>query len=176
MSKGITAPTLTGKPRPGLCTDCGVSRQGSGQRLRPRLPTRLRPDARLTAQMETQEQVAAEQAAAPEFHASAEPEPVPERTAASALPPTLTFQRGQTSFNRRFFETKLAGFLRVVPTEAEKDMQIHIKCVRGDFSGTRITRIMPNEVYLQVTKNNASTDVIIPFAEISLLEIRHKDA
>ena len=138
------------------------------------LPTRLRPDARLTAQMETQEQVAAERAAGPEFHVAAEP--VPERAAVSALPPTLTFQRGQTTFNRRFFETKLSGFLRVVPTEAEKDMLIHIKCVRGEYTGTRITRIMPNEVYLQVTKNNASTDVIIPFAEISLLEIRHKDA
>ena len=141
------------------------------------LPTRLRPDARLAAQMETEQQVAAERAAAPEFEVAAEPAPAgPAGPVGSNVPPATTFQRGQTTFNRRFFETKLAGFLRPVPTEAEKDMMIHVKCVRGDYSGTRISRIMPNEIYLQITKNNASSDVIIPFAEISLVEIRHKDA
>ncbi len=28
---GLTAPALTGAPRPGLCTDCGVSRMGDGK-------------------------------------------------------------------------------------------------------------------------------------------------
>jgi coenzyme F420 hydrogenase subunit beta len=31
MPNGLTAPTLTGTPRPGLCTDCGVSRMGNGK-------------------------------------------------------------------------------------------------------------------------------------------------
>ena len=31
MPTGLTAPTLTGAPRPGLCTDCGVSRIGDGK-------------------------------------------------------------------------------------------------------------------------------------------------
>lgn len=30
-SKGLTAPPLTGAPRTGLCTDCGVSRMGDGK-------------------------------------------------------------------------------------------------------------------------------------------------
>lgn len=140
------------------------------------LPTRLRADTRLVSEVRAEEQAAADREAAPEFVVPMTEEPVPEKAAGSAVPPTTTFQRGQTTFNRRFFETKLAGFLRVVPTEAEKDMLLHIKCVRGEYTGSRITRIMPNEIYLQVTKNNASTDVIIPFAEISTVQIRHKEA
>ena len=29
--QGLSAPTLTGTARPGLCTDCGVSRLGDGK-------------------------------------------------------------------------------------------------------------------------------------------------
>ncbi len=31
MPNGLSAPTITGAPRPGLCTDCGVSRMGDGK-------------------------------------------------------------------------------------------------------------------------------------------------
>lgn len=31
ISKGLTAPVMTGEARPGLCTDCGVSRMGDGR-------------------------------------------------------------------------------------------------------------------------------------------------
>ena len=31
-----------------------------------------------------------------------------------AIPPTVTYQRGQFTFNRRFFETKFPGFFGVV--------------------------------------------------------------
>jgi len=94
---------------------------------------------------------------------------------APVLPEPIVFRRGDFSFNRRFFETKLAGFFRLVPSEAERDMVIHIKSGRGDFTGRRITRITPTELYLQVFHDNATADEMIPFVEVMEVQIRHKD-
>jgi len=100
----------------------------------------------------------------------------PAATSAPRLPPATIYQRGQTTFNRRFFETKLSGFLRIVPSEAEKDMVVQIRSARGLHAGQRITRVMPNELTLLVHKGPASSEVIIPYAEIQEVQIRHKDA
>jgi hypothetical protein len=112
------------------------------------------------------------------------PSPVPVATAAQAqpaafsapgLPEPIVFRRGDFSFNRRFFETKLAGFFRVVPSETEKDLVVAITSGRGNFTGRRITRITPNELYLQVFHDNATADEMIPFVEILEVQIKHKD-
>ena len=110
------------------------------------------------------ETVAARQAAAPVA-----------QEAAPVLPEPIVFRRGDFSFNRRFFETKLAGFFRLVPSEAERDMVVEIKSARGDFTGRRITRITPAELYLQVFHDNATADEMIPFVEVLEVRIRHKD-
>lgn len=60
------------------------------------------------------------------------------------------FKRGEYVFNRRFFETNFPGFFRVVPSEAEKDLVLVIKSVRGGYVGRRISRISNNELHLQV--------------------------
>lgn len=113
----------------------------------------------------TPEQIAAEAAAAAE---AADTGP--------KLPPTAVYQRGQTTFNRRFFETKLAGYLKVVPGEAEKDMLLEFKSSRGDYVGKRFARISPNDITLLVFKGEASQEVTIPFNEIMEVKVRHKDA
>jgi hypothetical protein len=82
------------------------------------------------------------------------------------------YQRGQTSFNRRFFETKFAGFLKVVPGDAEKDKEIYIRSSRGEYVGNRLTRVLPNELTMQVAKGDATSDVIIPFGEIYEVQVR----
>ena len=92
------------------------------------------------------------------------------------LPPTVVYARGQTTFNRRFFETKLAGFLKVVPGEAEKDMVLAVTSMRGSYVAARLARISPNDLTFLVYKGNASEEVTIPFGEISELKVRHKDA
>ncbi len=97
------------------------------------------------------------------------------QAAAPVLPQPIVFRRGDFSFNRRFFETKLAGFFRLVPSEAEKDMVVYIKSGRGDFTGRRIVRITPGELYLQVFHDKATADEMIPFVEILEVQIRHKD-
>jgi hypothetical protein len=103
------------------------------------------------------------------------PSPVAAAPAEADLPAPLVFQRGEFSFNRRFFETKLAGFFRVVLSGEDKDLLIHIKSARGVFVGKRISRITPAELYLQVFKDNATADEMIPFVEILEVQIRHKD-
>lgn len=95
---------------------------------------------------------------------------------APAVPASTTFQRGQFTFNRRFFETKFPGFFAVVRRDAEKDMVLVIKAARGQFVGQRITRIAANDLHLQVTKGHASEEVMIPFVEIQEIRLQHKDA
>ncbi len=136
------------------------------------LPTRLNKVYDPAAEHAPQEHVVAE---AP-LEDSVEADAPPPSPSTPALPAATVYQRGQTSFNRRFFETKFAGYMRMVPSEAEKDMVIYIKSARGEHEGTRITRIMPNELYLQISKGGATTDVLIPFSEISEVQVRHKDA
>jgi hypothetical protein len=114
-------------------------------------------------------------ASAPEAGARSYEAAPPAGAPAPALPEPVVFQRGEYSFNRRFFETKFAGFFRVIPSEAEKDLVLVIKAARGEFVGRRISRITPNELCLEVVKNNVSAEEMIRFLEIAEVQIRHKD-
>lgn len=93
-----------------------------------------------------------------------------------ALPETVTFQRGQFTFNRRFFETKFSGFFGVVRRDADRDMVLVIKSTRGEYIGQRISRIAANDLHLQVQRGHASEEVMIPFVEVQEIRLRHKDA
>ncbi|MGC8744294.1 MAG: hypothetical protein ACP5T0_10495 [Verrucomicrobiia bacterium] len=92
-----------------------------------------------------------------------------------SLPPTISFLRGQYTFNRRFFETKFAGFFKPVPGDAEKDRELVLVTLRGTYIGQRFTKIAPNEIFLLVKKGNASEEIMIPFVEIKEVHIKHKD-
>jgi hypothetical protein len=102
-------------------------------------------------------------------HTEAEKEP-------PAVPATTTFQRGQYTFNRRFIETRFAGFFGVVRRDAERDMVLVIKSARGVYTGQRISRIAANDLHLQVQRGHASEEVMIPFQDIQEIVLRHKDA
>lgn len=152
------------------------------------LPTRPAPTAHELAQQEAAEEEfetveeTPEGPAVPQHQHQAVPGHSPHAPPAAPaagtphLPPPTIYQRGQTTFNRRFFETKLSGFLRVVPSEAEKDMVVVIRSARGEHAGQRISRVQPNELSLQVSKSGASSDVVIPYSEIQEVQIRHKEA
>jgi hypothetical protein len=92
------------------------------------------------------------------------------------LPPTVRYQRGQFTFNRRFFETKFPGFFGVVRRDADRDMELVIKSARGEYTGQRISRIAANDLHLQVQKGGASEEVMIPFVEVQEIQLKHKDA
>jgi hypothetical protein len=99
-----------------------------------------------------------------------------EQAAASSLPETQKFARGAFTFNRRFFETKFPGFFGVVKRDADKDLVLIVKAARGEYTGTRITRITGNDFHLEVHKGGASEEVLIPFTEIKEVQLKHKDA
>ena len=92
------------------------------------------------------------------------------------IPDTVTFQRGQFTFNRRFIETKFPGFFSVVRRDADRDMVLVFKTNRGEFSGQRISRIAANDLHLEVQRGAASEEVLIPFQEIQQIKLKHKDA
>ena len=96
--------------------------------------------------------------------------------AAPALPAATTYQRGQFTFNRRFFETKFPGFFGVIRRDADRDMVLVVKSSRGEFIGQRINRIAANDFHLQVQKGHASEEVMVPFIEIQEIQLKHKDA
>jgi len=92
------------------------------------------------------------------------------------LPPTQTYPRGQFTFNRRFMETKFAGFFGVVRHGADKDMVLMVKAARGTYICNRITRIAANDFHVEVHHGHASEEIMIPFQEIKEIQLKHKDA
>jgi hypothetical protein len=130
-------------------------------------PTRPRP-ASSTVRMPT----AASSPAAPIV-----PAPVPDaRQSTTSLPTAQIFQRGAFMFNRRFFETKFSSFFGVARREADKDMVLVIKSLRGEFVADRISRISANDMHIQVSKGDASEEVLLPFTEIKEIQLKHRDA
>jgi len=86
---------------------------------------------------------------------------------------TQVFKRGDTTFNRRFFESQFAGFFRVVPGPAEKDMVFVVRMGRQELVGKRITRISSSELGLLLLSGGEKG---IQFANVDEIQVRHKDA
>ena len=99
-----------------------------------------------------------------------------ESVAKSPAPRPVVFQRGQFTFNRRFFETKFSGFFGVVRKEADRDMVLIIKAARGEYAGQRISRISSDDLYLEVREGHASQEVLIPFQEIKEIILKRSDS
>ena len=83
------------------------------------------------------------------------------------------FKRGETTFNRRFFETQFPSFFRVVASEADKDLVIEVVTGKGSVVGTRITRISATEVHLRTSE---SSEVSVEFPQVLEVKLRGKDA
>ncbi len=98
-----------------------------------------------------------------------------EAPAASAVPETQVFKRGQFTFNRRFIETKFSGFFGMVRRDAEKNQVLLIKSARGEFIVTRISRIASNDLHVDVHRAGASQEVQIPFSEILEIQIKPRE-
>ena len=86
------------------------------------------------------------------------------------------FQRGQFTFNRRFFETKFSGFFAMIRRESEKNLMLTVKTGRALFVVERITRIATNEMHVEVAQGAAKQEVMVPFAEIVEVQLKPKSA
>ena len=82
------------------------------------------------------------------------------------------FKRADTTFNRRFFEVTFAGFFRMVPGEAEKDLVVVFKTAKNEIVAKRVTRITSNEMHVML---QAGGEVPVVFGELSEVRVRHKD-
>jgi hypothetical protein len=96
--------------------------------------------------------------------------------AANTLPEAQIFKRGQFTFNRRFIETKFAGYFHLVRSETDKDLVLTFATARGTYEVARIASIGADAVNLQVNAGGASQEVTVPFLEIQEVTIKHKDA
>jgi len=83
------------------------------------------------------------------------------------------YNRSNTVFDRRFFETKFTGFFRVVPAEPEKSLAIVVKTQKAEYRAVRISRISGTEVHFQV---QAGTEVSVAFADIVEVAVKPKAA
>jgi hypothetical protein len=98
-------------------------------------------------------------------------------TSAAAAPSEVqTFQRGQFTFNRRFFETKFSGYFALIRREAEKNMELTVKTGRAHHVVERITRISTNEMHIEVGQGAVKQEIMVPFAEIVEIQLKPKDA
>jgi hypothetical protein len=86
------------------------------------------------------------------------------------------FQRGQFTFNRRFFETKFSGYFAVIRREAEKNMELTVKTGRAQYLVERITRIATNEMHVEVGLSAVKQEVVVPFVEIVEVQLKPKGA
>jgi hypothetical protein len=96
--------------------------------------------------------------------------------AATAIPETQVFQRGQFTFNRRFFETKFSSFFGITRHGADKDMVLVIKTPRAQHIVERVTRIAANEAHFEVAAGAGRQEVMVPFGEIQEIQLKHKNA
>jgi hypothetical protein len=94
---------------------------------------------------------------------------------ASANEPQI-FQRGQFTFNRRFFETKFSGFFAVVRRESDKNLVLTVKTGRANMTVERITRITANEMHIEASMGGGKQEVMVPFAEVVEVQLKQKPA
>ena len=97
--------------------------------------------------------------------------------AASASQPEIQiFQRGQFTFNRRFFETKFSGFFGSTRRGAEKDLMLFVKAASGQFAVERITRIATDDAHFEIMRGGVRQEIMVPFADIQEIQLKPKDA
>ena len=84
------------------------------------------------------------------------------------------FQRGQFTFNRRFFETKFAGFFSMIRRESEKNLVLTVKTGRALFVVERISRIATNDMHVEIAKGAGKQEVMVSFAEIVEVQLKPK--
>jgi hypothetical protein len=147
------------------------------------LPTKMPPsEDELAEQEQEQAEPAATYsasyggAAAPHTSSSEGDSQSTSKSHSAAVPQTQIFKRGQFTFNRRFIETKFAGFFGMVRKDAEKDLLLIVKSARGEFIVTRISDIGATDMKVDVHSGGASHQAMIPFVEILEMQIKHKDA
>ena len=85
-------------------------------------------------------------------------------------PETQVFARGKFTFNKRFIETKFAGFMGVEPKGDAVKFSLSVKSGAGDFAVARILQVGAAEAILET----AQGQVTVPFADILEIKLNPK--
>lgn len=108
----------------------------------------------------------------------AAPSPVkaPPPPAAATLEPVV-YRRGETNINKRFIETKFAGFFKAVLGPAEKDMWIvWVTATGGEFWSKRIVSITQTDVVVNCPQEGGGTmDETIQLTGIQEIHLRPQE-
>ena len=86
------------------------------------------------------------------------------------------FQRGQFTFNRRFIESKFAGYLGATRSAADESTVLIVKTVGSQMLVERITRVAASEMQVEVALGEVRQEVTVPFADIQEIQIKPKVA
>lgn len=90
--------------------------------------------------------------------------------------PAQIFQRGQFTFNRRFIESKFAGFFGQTRGEADANSVLIVKTAGSQMIVERIARISASEMQVEVALGEVRQEVTVPFADIQEIQLKPKAA
>jgi hypothetical protein len=105
--------------------------------------------------------------------ASASSGPAPRSAAGSNEGLPKHFRRGESTFNRRFFETQFPSFFKVVASEADKDLVLEVATAAGVTVANRITRISATDLALKAADGS---ETAVEFTQVLEITLRNKNA
>lgn len=91
-------------------------------------------------------------------------------------PVSQVFKRGQFTFNRRFFETKFAGFMQVTRSEADQKLHLILKIPQGEFVVERFLRVGTGDLDFETIQGGQAQVVTAPFGDIQEINLKSKPA
>ena len=114
--------------------------------------------------------------AAPE---AAAPSPVkaPAPPAAAAGMQPAVYRKGETNINKRFIETKFAGFFKAIPAAPEKDMWlVWVTATGGEYWSKRVVSISQTELVVNCPQEGGgSLDQTVQIVEIAEIHLRPQE-
>ena len=82
-----------------------------------------------------------------------------------------TWTRGDTRFDRSFFQNNFPNYFKVVLGAAERDMVLTIKTGKREYVGQRIKRISGTDIHMELLNGKEQK---ISFSEIGTVDLRAK--
>ena len=82
-----------------------------------------------------------------------------------------TWTRGDTRFDRSFFQSNFPNYFKVALGVAERDMVLAVKTGKREYVGQRITRISGTDIHMELLNGKEQK---ISFSEIGTVDLRAK--
>ncbi len=93
-------------------------------------------------------------------------------TASSDNPDSVFYRPGEVTINRRFIETKLTGFMKMVPTGDYKNLWLAVRTADGEFWTQYITKTTQESMTVKTPVENVWDHREISYFQIQEMEIR----